>query len=550
MPMIILTIPETIQSITRPIVLDVARELFVATGIDKDVPIFFPGDTTKTFQPGTTVNEEGRAKNNYPFYERVSIEIDENYDADRMLSEGVYRAENIHIFRDDALETFMKPVYSSTDMTINFKYRAVDKVRAMRWRDDIRARLAILREQRLHELTYHYMIPPEYLYILTEIHRLREKTAGYGDTYEEYFQKHVTSYATMISNYSGSQKAWAIAETQIRVVGYFDFESTPEYGAKDSEGGEAWTVSFSYKFKYEKPIACVMTYPLMIHNEVLSTKYRPDEPAYELTQYKRDYALTSKYLHRFEKGTTKLNTLPGVALPSYDEFLPETIPHSSLRLFTTLISLDINNPNTLFNLRELGTIALLPEVLDFMVGEAPFMTEFGGSIFHLSLYRSVKLMGGQYLTVDSNLNVNSTHTLSFRDYHHVRLGLTIDLNILTEAAKLRLCNNGHVCQMLLLTLDPNLARKGKLPPIIGNNQVNRRMLQNAINEINHFIILAGRGTFPAVNYPGAIGHTVQSLFIQANRNDNADHQRNQRTRPERNINPRQDRVPGIPRRHC
>jgi hypothetical protein len=465
MPRILLSLPETVQSITRPIVTDIAREIFDATGIDQNTQIFYPGDIDKIKQPGSSISDPGPGINLYPFSERVSIVVEEDYETDRLLSTAIYRPENFFIFRDDPLETYVKPVYSSTDTKINFIYRTADKVRAVRWRDNLRNRISMMHgaEINLHEITYNYIIPPEYLYVLREIHRLRENVAGYGDSFDDYFRNNLTPKATVITTTTGTQGTWAIPETQLRIVGYYDFEGGPPLEEREETGGVTYTISFAYKFKYDKAIACTMFYPLMIHNQVLSTKYRPNKPAYELDQQLKVYSLSAKYFHGFEKGKTKLDTLPGVAIPSYDEFIPEFVLPETKRLFTALVSIDVNSPLELMSLNNMTSYKLNPLLAEFLAGEAQYMTIPGASVFTLSLYRGQTLMDANSVSIDSNLNITSTTQLAFRDYHHVRIGVMTNLTKLATVASDRLRANCKLFRMVMEYIDPSIVKSGLLP---------------------------------------------------------------------------------------
>ena len=236
MPKITLPIPETSASCTRPVVVSIVKDLIDMTGIPKDVNIFYPGDSEKAFQPGSDIATHQTGINTTPFSSRIQIEVDENYEMDRLLSTAVYQTENLFIFRDDRIDTFIKPVYSSADITINFKYRAIDKTSAMRWRDDIRTRVGMMWDMRMHEVSYHYLIPPEFLVILKELHRMRENVYPYGETYDQYFQANITKNATVFTTLAGTHAAWGIAEKQLRIMGYFDFEGVPEQGSKEDDG--------------------------------------------------------------------------------------------------------------------------------------------------------------------------------------------------------------------------------------------------------------------------------------------------------------------------
>lgn len=512
MPKITLTVPETQESVTRPIIYTVTRNLFQAMQIPPDTKIFYPGDIERGMQPGSELTQTPGV-NSLSFTNKLTVEVDENYDVDNVLATSVNRPENLIVFRDDLLETIIKPVYSNTDITINFKYRAIDKTTAIRWRDDLRMRTSMMEGSilNIHDLSYHYLIPEEYFVILKEIHRCRETVDGYGDEYDKYLQEHLSTKASKLTTLAGTQEAWGVSETQMRVIGYFDFEGFPEAGSKEDDG-DTWTISFSYKFKYEKPIACVMMYPLMIHNQLLSPKFRPsiaDIERYDsVNRYAHKYTLSGEAFKFFESHSKIPNTTPGVAIPAFDEFIPSDIPISTLRVFTALVNIDTDNPNFLLSFKDLGkNYQLHPAILRFMVGEAPFMArKLGLSIFNLSLYRNIYIVN-DYLTVDSDLNVNAIGPLSLRNYYHIRLSVVTDLSLLSKDALDRLRNNGDALKIILEYLDPDAADKIK---ILYDNYVTKQNLNDIIDYLNKATMSQGDWQHRGFN-------TVETLFITANK---------------------------------
>jgi hypothetical protein len=505
-PRLVLTVPETDQSVTRPVVLDITRQLFTITGLPDNTIIYYPGDMDRAAQPGSVIGKESDV-NYMPFSDKVTVEVDENYEQDRILSSAVYRPENLFIFRDDRIETDIKPVYSSTDVVLSFHYRAVDKVSATRWRDDIKTRVSMMRDVRIHDLSYYYLIPPEFLVILKEIHRMREAVDGYGEDYDTYFKANATQRASILTTQTGSQPMWGISETQMRVVGVFDFEGGPEKGSKEDDG-DTWTISFSYKFKYDKPVACTMAYPLMVHNQLVDQAFRPDKPVDTPDRHVRSYSLSAANFHSFEKGTKLIGVPQGIAIPDFDEFIPSSTQPQTLRVFSALVSIDSDLP--LLSLEELGSVTLHPEIVTFLRGEVNYLTKPRLSIFGIQLYRNIDLMPNDSLIVTPDLVVDSTKLLSTRDYHHIRLSIQTDLSKLTQAALDRAREHGIALQLIIEAIDPSLKDKGLIPAILSGNYITKIELQKAIDEMTHPIRVEGDNQIRQFN-------TVENLLIIASR---------------------------------
>ncbi|WP_233874783.1 hypothetical protein [Paraburkholderia adhaesiva] len=297
MPKLLLAVPETYDSVTRPIIYDVTRQLFAWTGLPADTPILYPSAYGSVQQPGSELLQEP-LKAELAFDDQVSIEVDEVVEQDRILSTAVLYPDNLFIFRDARVETILKPVYSSTEITINFRFRSIDEVKAKRWREQMRVRVSQLRDVLLINIRYAYQIPPQALVILAEIHQLMENVAGYGDSFEQWFRAHVSPAATVESNLSGEQQQVAFTERQMRIVGLWDFEGAPEPGSKEDEGG-TWTIGVAFRFKYDKPVSVVMEYPQMIHNQLI--RYRDDTPPFNPGQVQKHYSLSAFYFEHFNK---------------------------------------------------------------------------------------------------------------------------------------------------------------------------------------------------------------------------------------------------------
>jgi len=369
-------------------------------------------------------------------------------------------------------------------------------------------------DMRQHTAEYHYLIPPEFLVILQELHRMREAVDGYDETFEHWFKTNSTNNLTQLTTLAGTHASYGIVEKQLRIVGVFDFDGVPEAGSKEDEG-DTWTISFSYKFKYDKPIGCAMFYPLMVHNQLVDQKYRPN-PLVDIPDVAENTPhncpLSVSAFSAFEKTNNPVSTMPGIAIPSFDEFFPNSIPTNTVRVFTALVDIDPTDPALLLSLKKLGSISIKPVVLDFLIGEVPFMFKDGGSIFTLNLYRDHDLLDKTHLSIDANLDIRATVPLSLRNYYHIRFGLNVDLTLIQQSALDRLRNNAAAAIAILSALDQSLVTNGLLPNMLGNsnlNYISRIDMMNAINAMNKQIITKGN------RQQGYQMFTVESLVIKS-----------------------------------
>lgn len=514
MPKVMRPIPETEESVTRPVIVDITRQLFAYTGISEETQILYPGTAEATFQPGSTISKQ-QAGVNFNQNNRVFIDVEEENDPDNILTEAVFVGEQLRIFMENELDIHIKPVYSMTNVTINFRYRTADKVAAFRWRDEIRARIANGREGKLLTASYHYIIPEAFLVILNEIHRLRETVAPYGQDYNDWFTQHLTPRASLATNLAGGYKTWVVAETQQEIIGQFDFEGAPEKGSRAGEA-EAWEISFSYKFQYEKPIECVMRYPLMVHNQILAAKWRPAEPVYKPENTKRLYGNSRRHFAQFERQSMlDCNCrFPGVSIPAWDEFLPASVPWGTMRVFTAMVALDPGGDlKSLFNMTRLGTKQIKPEILEFMKGEAPYIHQINQSVLMLTGYIGANPMEQGAIVMDADLAVSSVEPLELRKPYHVRLSYVRDLRTLTKPARDRMREHGRATIEILKTIDCTLEGKGLLPSVLpGTDFIPEGELNDAIEEINRDIDGGNIASNQLVQF-----NTVQTFFIESHR---------------------------------
>lgn len=445
MPNISITIPENNQSIVRPIVYNIIDQLQDITKITKDSLIFYPGDSNKVQTPGSDIDSKNNRSALFGTNKINFIEVDEDYDIDYLGTTSVSSKNHINIFSDDKLGVFISPIYSTNKLSIRYKYRTPSKSEALRWRDDFRMNLSRYRDINVHDITYHYDIPLEFLLVLKFIHQNREENPdlAYGQKYEEYVKSYFTDKLTLISDLSANDTRLVIAETQSRVMGIFDINDVPEKPERDDTDG-TWSIGFTYKITYDKVIGCNMKYPIIIHNKLLPINLI--EFVDTAKNANKDIAYASDYvsaLSRFETDRTLNRIKPPdqvLSIPSFDDFLITSTPSYTGSVFIALSEVE-EDKRTLINLEELGDITLDADILQYIKEvEYPYLGKIYQSPFHISLYRDKYLARDDILICDSNLNIKSTIDLDLRRQHRVRFSILDNLAMLREPFFLRVRN--------------------------------------------------------------------------------------------------------------
>lgn len=452
MPTVALEIPETYDSVTRPVTSGIVRDLINYFELPNDTSIRYMGSAGEVAQRGSQLADE-RSNLHFPFGERVDVELTETYLEEGVLNTAVKRRDNNPVFLDEGLMVAMRPVYTKTEATISFRYRATNKTQAYKWRDALRRRMTQGTQALLHELIYHYPIPPVFHAILREVHGKRESVAGYGESFTQWLEKHYDPRMTVLSNLDGSRGAVAIPEKQIQVQGWLSFESEPDEPEKDREG-DTWLLSFDYTFQYDKVTAMVIDYPIVVHNQLLDDKYLDLEKPYNPYDVPRRPSYTGRLNDSFSRINYNPDTaFQGVVMPDFDDWRPSGNNFKEIPIVTSLIGVELDDPYQVVNLMDLGDVSLTQSVINYLFRERRYLGTYLASPFHVTFYRGKTALSANSFYIDEDLNVRTREPLSPRDVHHVRLSIVTDLRNLSSRAQESLRRDPEVCFQVVDVLD-------------------------------------------------------------------------------------------------
>jgi hypothetical protein len=441
MPNIKLPLTSISESVSRPVYTDMVQQVQKLTKIDEKTKIFFPGEIRKMRTAGTHIdsNDERFAIFNSDRY--TFIEVEDDFDMDSLGSTAMERDEHAPVFVDNKLGVTIKPVYVTTNVTINFTYRCPSKSEALRWRDEARIRISEMWDIHLHKFSYHYQLPLDIVILLKEIYDKREAVAGYGQSFQEYVTSFSSPRLTLIGGVTGEHEVLAIAETQTRVQGRFNWDSMPEKAQRDDSTG-TWSVSFSYVFSFEKPLHIHARYPIIVHNQLLAPEFIEfTDKAYDVEKDVKTFSKSYFAMHAFEIGTimaTKVNKDYVMRVPSYDDYQLPSVNKGSGTVFLALTDV-AEDKRTLVNLRELGDIMIDEDIMDFIVNsEYPYITKDFGSILRLSLYRNDSLTSDRTITCSPDLTIKASSDLDLRNQYRLRFSIYVDITLLDVRALQRL----------------------------------------------------------------------------------------------------------------
>ncbi len=518
MPKVLQTNDGIRESVTRPVALDIARQLMEWTGL-KQIRTLFPGDEEQAAQPGSTIDNEA-AFNHTPSSAMWRIKVKEEHRREYLLATAVHQAEHPEISLDASIGVHMRPIYSPTVLTFEFEFRSTDYASARRWIDELRLQVSAGRAgSRTHIVNYSYYIPKEFMPLLQHIHALREARAGYGEDFDTYLDKCFTKNVTINTTMAGTEPRYAVAEQQGRVQGQYEFEELPDDPQKNGDTS-SYTQAFSYRIYYDSPTGTALDYPVLVHNQLIDPKYLFLPPVDDTDIFASRYPHSVGALNAFEVDRLACNPLKsGIRLPEFHEFYPQSAPRYTLQVLSALVSVDdvATNPDNrkIMNFNEIDEKWLFrPEFIDHLKYDYAYLHKYGESLVNVTVYDGHMPLHYSLFHVDADLNVVLDFEPDLRRTYYVRVSLLTDPTQMSSAARDRARNNAEGLILIAATLCPNLVKYGYLPKPLGNsNYITRADGEKLFTRIRQCT-----GTFQSgvmADHAIVQWNTVMILFIEA-----------------------------------
>lgn len=206
---------------------------------------------------------------------------------------------------------------------------------------------------------------------------------------------------TLVSTINGSRQQYGFkthSSVEVSIISDIDTESV----IFDKDAG-VYSYTFNVKYVYEKPIYMDSHYDYILKGGLLPNSLLPKDDKITIPTPLNHNAGTMHY-------TIDPNIHGGsefgyyIRIPAFDKHEDIFIRPPYTPIFSVMLETDPNNPNVLFNLRELGSLELTEEVLEFILEEKDYIIEYGASIFKIDLFCGDTLIPNT-LTIDEDLNV-------------------------------------------------------------------------------------------------------------------------------------------------
>lgn len=460
MPNMLLEIPEVVESISRPVVTAVTDDLVKWLRLKDKPPMVFLGGSNQPPNP-KGFGMEGAKFNVFNSEARIFIEVNEEYPEYAASTAIQQKPDNIVEFHDAALGVYLKPIYQPVRVNVEFRIRTSDRSTAEQIRQSWKRLAAAAKEAYFHTVSYHYPIPLEQLAVLLEIHKAREATAGYGETFPTWLKKCFSEKMTVITDQAGKNPIFVIKENQTGIMGWYDFNAEPPKFDKDAEGG-SWTTTVNYQFQYDRVEGVAMHYPIMVHNTILPLKLFDTRKPEELDDIKNYRNLSGHLFEYFERMNKpgSWHGEPGLSIPHFDDWIQETRYPNTQCLTRILLGVDPDNRNLVLNLNEIGDWSLDPMLVEHMraMGDGIFYPN--QALVHVTLCEGQRIMDFQWMSLNNNLDIMCSQDLQLRKVYHLNIAFNYNLPALSEKAITDLIAHGALLRKAILLIDPDIESKG------------------------------------------------------------------------------------------
>lgn len=422
MPRITVPLVDNYSIISRPVAMGIARDVKRLCAIDEDTPVYMPGEFEQINTPNTAQGESGQAV--FESYARLMVVAEDFTRNESVLNQVVRQNDLPPIISDDRLGISVRPVYMQSDISLSFRYIAATRQQAIKWRDEFAARRAENRTSISHEIHYNIPIQDGVINLLAHLHSLREKIAGYGESFPDWFQsiqkRDVSALGTQNGDYE--KLLVTVPEKQVEITGWFDFNEIPrEVKVADNS---TWEIQFTYKLMYHRCTHLYIAYPLLVHQSHISKQFFDPLPRYAIQDLPKRGGIGVQALDSINGN---FGGLPppkdGIRFPAYDEWIPapRSQPPNSVSAMNWLIKLDPKDPQDLMSLTQIPDLRFTLEMDTYLKLIHTKLHKRGGGLCFLTLYANDLPIDESILTIDADLNVRATKPLDLRRQYHLRL---------------------------------------------------------------------------------------------------------------------------------
>ena len=470
MPSSVIEIAEKYQTIVRPSILQICKDIKSSTVMKGDTEIIYTGYSNQKINYGSSMGETPHQEVDFGHKNYLMVDSDISYQDPSYFNGQPHLSINPPIIHDEKHDIKLFPIYNTLDVKLSFRYVTEDRVAAMQWETDIRRRMGLSVVGSLHRLEYSYPVNGKHIEVISYLYSLLDPSDGIVDPFNEWLNKYAREQLTILTDQGGGQLQLAVSQIQLGVQGQWDADRTLK--VDKIRDGDRFSIAFNYSFQFDIPNLLVLRYPIYIDNQVIDEEYRRDCDYYEPLVlgnpgiYK--WGLDRVIPMAIDKYPTELHIIP-----CYDEWRVENAPRRTSSLYTALIIVDIENPTYVMNLMELDEgYELVDWVIELLKIFHDKLNYPGHSPFLAMIYRGNYWLCSDKYFVDENLDMYTTEIMIPDRIYHSRLAVFTDLTLLSEHCIDELISHGKEANKLLTFLSDGNARE--LPRVSSTNSISKR----------------------------------------------------------------------------
>ena len=456
MPIDTVSLPDVHETVSRPVIMQVAKQVMELTGLPEDTRIYFKGKSESIATPGATMDTRKDREARFQSRRQLYVEATETYSLEDISRIRTAKNDSIPVFADTRVGIYVRPVYITSNIELNVRFITHSETDAKRWLSDMMVKADKGRVINIHSVAYDCPLLDPIVELIEEAWKRMDKVASYGESFPEYFRRCASRRLTLKAKRDGKGANLAIRERQGRIQGSYGFVGVPGEATKDNGNG-TWEVSFSYTFSYQRPEQLQVEFPILVHSQLLPAKFtgeddRTEDPDVKAYYYGNDMVRMSQFEATRDEKTRQSRPYPIV--PHWDHYKPVVFQFGTASLIQILVTPDLDDKVSLMNLQDLGDWAFDPDIWEFMVkSEQPYMTKLYESIFHISLYEGDEVYDVDKVVLSPTMGLSTSEPLDLRKVYRVSVRIVEKLSLLSQEARDRLKNWPGVLEKILNAME-------------------------------------------------------------------------------------------------
>lgn len=502
MPLLNLPIPETRDNVSRPAVFAVLRHLTGLIDISDKTPVQFAGNQLEIQQIGSAVDQNPRSWARLPYSDLLMIYVEEKSVDTDIYARHVLTPDERYIFQDEDLNIYLRPVYDSTEMTITIRVRVPSWTQAEEVKNKLIAQLSAGLGPVEIPIDYHYIVPQAHQLMLYEFWKIRELVDPLNETCPAWFKRSFTPHLTAVANQAGKHTTLAIRETQLGNLAVMESATIGEAKEQLREGG-GYQQDIIFTYRFQKPIECVLSYPLVIHNQLIPEKYYKTHFEAGWREHLGAAGADRTAMANISEPPTPYDGQMGIRIPDYDDWVPYTDVNKTMPVLRFMMQVDLDNRTDLLDLNDFPDYTLTPETIAYLTASRKGSREQGICALTFTLFRKYFPMDKRSVILNEDLTLSSSADMNPRLNWHFVIGYNTDPFNMDDTAKRILSKHGTFFRQYIKGLIPNIDGTVYWPDLNGNDSIEWTAFNKTCEYISNIFGVEKLGQFKSRNLVGS-----------------------------------------------